>query len=204
MNYQEIIDLALVYSDRQDTALLSVMDNFLRIVESRVNRQLSIQKQVIRTSLLMEENKEYYGLPADFKALRDIETYSVESPQNKSTLYFRTPEQMNAIEGGSFVGSYYNIIANQLHVLPPNPANMIEIAYYRKLPALTSTDSHNWISDDNPDVYVFGLMVEISSFVKDAEAARLWDSRFITSVKEVSMDDAVDRWSGTPLSMRLL
>ena len=111
---------------------------------------------------------------------------------------------MNAIEGGSFVGSYYNITANQLHVLPPNPANMIEIAYYRKLPALTSTDSHNWISDDNPDVYVFGLMVEISSFVKDAEAARLWDSRFITSVKEVSMDDAVDRWSGTPLSMRLL
>jgi len=83
-----------------------------------------------------------------------------------------------------------------------NGGKIIEIVYYQKLVPLTSLATTNWLSASHPDVYTFGLLVEISSFVKDAEAKALWDARFMDAVAAIQTDDDRIRWSGTPLTIR--
>lgn len=203
MNYSEIRDLALAYADRSDTEVTSRIDSFLKIVEARVNRALKTRDMSSRTTISTVLDQEYYSLPADFAGLRDIEFRDTVNSDIRITMHYLTPEQMNIVYSNSLQGYYYTLVANKLQISPTQPSGkIIEIVYYQKLVPLTSLATTNWLSASHPDVYTFGLLVEISSFVKDAEAKALWDVRFVDAVAAIQTDDDRIRWSGTPLTIR--
>lgn len=198
MNYTEIKSLALGYADRTDTEVIDAMDGFIKVVESRINRALDVRKMAINATITRVEGAELYDLPSDFVGLRDIE---ISSSEKRTTAHYLNPEQMNEQSNNPDGGTYYTIIANQFQILPKSDSDNLDIVYYQRVPNLNETDSTNWLSEDNPDTYVFGLLVEINSFIKDAEGAALWDNRFKSSVDEIKSDDS-SRWSGTPLQIR--
>ncbi|RLA03861.1 MAG: hypothetical protein DRQ47_04390 [Gammaproteobacteria bacterium] len=206
MDYDEIVALALSYADREnDTELPGKMDSFLRIVEARMNRAFKVGKMSTRASIDLSGasvDQEYFGLPSDFGGLRDIE---YKSGTSRATFNYLSPEQMNAKFTANLTDTklYYTLLANQIQIYPVSSGSgYLEIIYYQKVPALTSGDSTNWLGDNNPDAYVFGLMTEVSAFVKDKEAALLWDGRFKESLAEIENDDSSERWSGTALQTR--
>jgi hypothetical protein len=206
MKYSEIVNLALTYSDRSDREVVNRIGDFLHVVESRVNRQLKTQRMTARTVTILAADQEYYALPGDFAGMRDIEIRQNLEAVRRLSLTYVTPENLNNIAGLGYSGPscFYTIVANQLQIFPRQLSGIIEIVYYRRLPHLadTSAAESNWLSEYNPDVYVFGLLVEISSFVKDPDAAILWDKRFLDALGEVSFDDQVSRWSGQTLTIR--
>ena len=63
MIYSEIVDLALGYSDRQDSEVISRIDLFLKIVEARVNRLLMTMDMSARAHTIMNSSTEFYTLP---------------------------------------------------------------------------------------------------------------------------------------------
>jgi len=204
MNYTEVVNLALSYSDRNDLEVADRMDDFLRVVESRINRKLKVQEMSVRSYVQTSDDKEYYTLPNDFAGLRDIEVKSSTTATGRTTLKYLNPEQLNNVNENS-AGVYYTIVAGQLQIRPRRPSGeVIEIIYYRRVPPLNATvQPENWVSINYPDIYLFGLMVEISSFAKDAEAKVLWDERFLMGLNELQDDDFSSRWSGTALQVRV-
>ena len=202
MNYTEIVDIALGYADRTDTEVTSKMDSFLRIVESRTNRPLNTQKMVSRVSIESITDQEYYGLPTDFDGLRDIEVTPIGGGQITTPRY-HSPEQLNNRAGGTYNDIAYAIIDDQLRIHPAQTEQVIQLVYYQNLPELSTVIPNNWLSDLYPDCYVFGLLVEINAFVKDAETAGMWDIRFKESVAAIQSNDRDSRWSGTSLQMRI-
>ena len=207
MDYNAIIALALAYSDRAgDTEAVANMDNFLLIVEARANRAFRVGDMSARATIdltLAATDQEYFGLPTDFGGLRDLE-YN-DGGGSRATFHYISPEQMNSYHTDNKTGTllYYTLIANQLHIYPVSSGvGTLEIVYYQRVPALTSLATTNWLGDDNPDCYTFGLITEINAFVKDKEASALWDARFKESLAEIDQDDASERWSGTSLQTR--
>lgn len=201
MNYSEITTLAIDYSNRTDVGTTSKIDSFLRVVESRINRLIKIQKMSTRAILSTAANLPYYTLPSDFAGLRDIE-YIPPNSTTRYTLSYKSPEQLNNTSAASSK-FFYTLIADQIQVAPTfEHGGQIEIIYYKKVPPLTSEADENWVSSECPDAYVFGILVEINSFVKDKEAAVMWDKRFLDAIDTITLDDGVARWSGTSLEMR--
>lgn len=198
MNYSDIKTIALSYADREnDTEILSRMDNFIGIVEARVNRVLRVSGMSMRATLPAVD-QEYYGLPSDFGGLRDAEYQNADG--FKCTLKYLSPDLMNGVSNiGNTVFIYYTIVAGQLQIQPIKDTGTFEIVYYQKVPGLTAGNTTNWLGDDNPDCYIFGLIVEISSFVKDGKAAILWDERFKAVLDEIEREDQIVRWSGPSL-----
>jgi len=204
MDYTEIVNLALSYSDREDAEVEERMDDFLKIVEARINRKLQVQRMSVRTLITTKIGQEYYGLPVDFGGLRDIEIRPVDSESGgRSTLKYMSPEQMNSYSGSNGTNIYYTIIANQIQIMGPQDNMILEIVYYKYLTKLSLATPENWASIYNPDLYTFGLLVEISSFAKDAVAKELWDARFKEALAEIKDDDQDTRWSGTALEIRI-
>lgn len=205
MNYTEIIDMALSYSDREDDEVTSRMDQFLLITESRINKKFKVANQAARATIdlsLATPGQEVFAMPDDFGGLRSIVIGVVDGEQR--TLTYVNPEQLaNRKTAGALSVShrrvYYNLVAKELHLYPPQEVGIMEITYYQKVPALTSGEANNWISDDNPECYIFGLLVEITSFAKDAVAMAIWQGRFDESISDIEYDDSISRWSGTPL-----
>ena len=208
MKYADIIDLAIEYADRSDDdgEVIAQIDRFLRVVEARINRKIKVQNQSKRAVIETREGIEYYGLPYDFSGIRDIEVKQTISGSDRSTPRYVNPEQMNEYVsvGGGQQGSYvYTIIDGQIQLNPTTDGCLIEIVYYARLPPLDGdTQQETWLSIQDPDIYVFGLVVEISAFTKDPESARIWDGRFKEELAALVTDDQESRWSGPALQIR--
>lgn len=201
MNYSEIVSTALAYSDRADSVdVSSNIDNFLRIVESRVNRKLRTSNQTKRAQIVTSSSIDFYALPSDFAGLRNIE--SVIDTERANYEYV-TPEKINVHISNNLSEKVYTIIGNSLQICPPLDDTVLEINYYQRIIPLTSTADTNWLSTVAPDAYVQGLLVEINSFVKDPDSAAIWEARFNTTVGELDLEDSKDRWSGPPPMVRM-
>lgn len=203
MTYDDVVSAALKYSMRTDEETASMMPMFMSIVESRINRRLDVKDMAYRSVLVLSSDKSYYGLPDGFLSMRDIQVQSELSSTDKVTAKYVAPEIMNAnIANGSDKLSY-TIIADQIQIHPVADDQLLEIVYRKRVQNLSLTNQTNWLSNQSPDVYIFGLLVEISSFSKDADAAALWDGRMSASLSELQSDDDSSRWSGPSLEMEL-
>lgn len=204
MNYSQVVFLALAYADRTDAEVSNRIDNFIQITESRINRLIKTMDMSVRTSTVTIAGQEYYPLPVDYEGMRDIELKSTVTSLDKKTLHYLNPEQLNGMtsaKAGRDV--YYTIVAGQIQIAPPSEGSeTLELIYYRKVPALSNLAPENWLSVANPDVYVFGVLVEISSFLKDGPAVQLWDGRFKEALAEIQLNDTSRRWAGTSLQTR--
>lgn len=206
MNYLQLIDLSKAYADRYDAELLSHMDSFIILTESRINRLLKTRKQSTRSYTMGVEGKEFYPLPPDWAGMRDIQVNDGPhySQHSSSSMKLVDPKQFEIQKNNCGSGFFYTIIANQLQVYPTLGASMnIEMIYFQKVPNLNSFATDNWLSEDHPDIYVAGMTGEISLFAKDYSAATGWFDRLKIAVDELENVDWQERWSGDPLQMRV-
>lgn len=201
MMYAVVIQSALDYADREDDEVIDKMDTFLRIVESRINKALEVGDMSVRSTITTIDGQEYYALPDDFGGLRDIEIKEDADSTDRQTPEYLSPAQMNAHAADTSGSVNYTIIANQIQIYPPQDGSVLEIVYYQRLVGLDSTNTENWVSAANPDAYIFGLLVEISAFVKNVDALSIWEGRFKQSLSEITDKDRRIRWSGNPLTV---
>jgi hypothetical protein len=210
MNYAEIVDISLSYADRADNAVTSRIDLFMRMVESRINRLLVIEDMSIRY-VFPEPNPTNgrYALPIDFSAMRDIVIVNSLDTTDRLTLSLINPEQMNTatstVDIDNSLKHFYQVLNSQIVIQPivADGSKFLEIVYYGNIVPLTSTVTTNWLSNNHPDLYIDGILVEINAFVKDPEATTLWDARFKQVIGELMDADNVLVYSGTPLQTRI-
>jgi hypothetical protein len=207
MNYKEIITAAQAYTDRYDEELVNAIPAFTRVIEGKINNALRTGDQSVRAQIWLQRGEEYYTLPCDWGGARDVEILH-DGQQHGRTLVYLAPEEMNKLSrqnDSSARGrhNYYTIIAGQIQIAPPTDNEVLEVVYYQRLPALTNDGDSNWLTEKNPDAYIFGLCTEISAFAKDEMAFASYQQRFMDSLMDITMEDQVTRWSGPALRVQI-
>ena len=207
MNYKQIVDAAKAYTDRYDQELADSMPAFTKVVEAKINNALRTGDQSVRAQIWLERDQEYYTLPCDWGGARDVEILH-EGKQHGRTLVYLSPEEMNKVKrtrdsSSSWLHNYYTIIAGQIQVAPPSDNERLEIVYYQRLPELADDGDTNWLTEKNPDAYIFGLCTEIAAFAKDEASFISYDGRFKEALFNVTQEDQVTRWSGPALRVQI-
>ena len=207
MNYKEIITAAQAYTDRYDEELVNAIPAFTKVVEGKINNALRTGDQSVRAQIWLQRDQEYYTLPCDWGGARDVEILH-EGHQHGRTLVYLAPEEMNKLKrerDSSVRGrhNYYTVIAGQIQIAPPTDNEVLEVVYYQRLPALMKDEDSNWLTEKNPDAYIFGLCTEISAFAKDDMAFAGYQQRFMDSLIDITMEDQVTRWSGPALRVQV-
>lgn len=205
MNYSELVAAAKAYSDRNDLDVNTNIDTFILLAEARINRLLRTRKQAGRYYINAVTDQEYYCLPPDYSGMRDIQVNKGAPGSESKSFHFAEPDIFNSIRNRAYDGTpYYCIIANQLQVYPLLDAGQtIEMVYYKKVVNLNSTTVQNWLSIDNPDIYLAGIIAEIELFVKNYEVSNIWIDRMSSAINELDNSDFEERWGGPALEMRL-
>ena len=199
MNYGEIKRIAQSYTDRYDQELVDAIPAFTKIVEGKINNALRTGDQSVRAQIWLQRDEEYYGLPSDWGGARDVEILKDGTRTGGRTLTYLAPEDMNKVkreQPGRSRHNYYTIIAGQIQIAPPTDNEVLEIVYYQRLPALVNDEDGNWLTEKNPDAYVFGLCTEIGAFAKDEATFMSYDARFKEALANVTQEDQITRWSG--------
>ena len=205
MNYTEIKTLAYAYADREDTDSLDRYDDFLRIAESNINRKLKTLDSATQDVTAIVAPLAFISKPADFGGVRRI--IYVDANSVKHTMKY-VPEHVREdefkIEAYRSLPSdiYYAQGTEDITFSHTFEDGEIRMSYYRKVPQLTSGSPTNWVGDDFPDAYVFGVRAEIAAFVKNMQSAADWEARMEKVISEIVAEDSERRWSGEPMQMR--
>ena len=202
MNYTDLQTLAIAYADRaSDVEIPVLMPSFFAIVEAKLNRALDVQQMGSTSDTPMVAGQVYYDLPASYNAITDIRIVTTAGVEHSVT--YLAPEIINIPAGESRY--FYTIVNNQIKLYPVQEAgttNVLRVYYNSRLTALVAPTGTNWVSTTYPDAYAFGLLVEISSFVKDANAATAWSIRFNEVIEQIINGDG-RRWIGPSPQMQV-
>lgn len=211
MDYSEIVEAALSFADRTDTETVAKIPVFIKMVESKINRVLRTQEiEVVETVILFEDGDDpgsYAILPSNFSEMREATVFD-EDTNEYYTMQYITPKVFNDLVKNPFlpVGKQYTgqiIYTIKSNLLLTNATfsngGDIKIQYYKKVTPLTEADPENEISVFYPDAYIAGIVFEISSFVKNPDAAAAWNARFDSILGELTTQNWLKKWPASSL-----
>lgn len=173
--------------------LTTRLPTFIANAEAKGNRILRDRRQQAQDTASI--TTQFSALPTDF-----AEAITVQARLNASEAWTHldpTPSDVLAQydAGGSttIVTSastarprFWTTLGTQLGLYPtPDQAYTIKLTYYTLIPALSDTNTSNWLLAAAPDVYLDGSLAGFYEFDRDFEAANRYLQKFEAGLAEL-------------------
>jgi len=169
--------------------------DFIRLAESTLNDVLR-QADMVTQSTGITITSGRATLPTDALEVVYAQVGSTEdepleqvSPQQLTMLRrTRTRDAANP--------RFFAIIGRQIVVTPTPSSGTLDIDYYQRIPALTTSNTSNWLLDDAPHVYLYTSLLHATPFLMDDARYQVFQNtvsqQVMASVKSqqtLSLDD---------------
>jgi hypothetical protein len=179
------------WSHRSDLA--AVVDDFIDITESRLNRELRVSQQETVTTLTAVAG--LIDLPADFLAIR---TVSINSNPVRE-LHYVSPAEFDKFNYTDEVRQY-TIVGDKIKLNVAGASDVV-VTYYAKIAALSDTVATNWVLDTHPEAYLYGCLSEVFKYSMDEEQAAKYAGLYSQSVDQIQRLNR-DRKTGQAMRVR--
>lgn len=192
--YAELKTSIASWLDRSD--LTDVIPDFIALTESRHRRDFKIRRMETRVTANTISGTEYYTLPENYVAMRNIKLNS----DPKTSLEYLTPEIMDRLQAGSSTGmpKAYSIKGNDIQIRPlPDGIYEIEMLYYKYFTPLSDSNTTNDMLTYHPDLYLYGALVEAEPYLQNDKRLQTWAGLYDRAKKDLIDTNERDRHSGT-------
>ena len=195
-NYTQLKTAVANWLDRDD--LTDRIPEFIALAEARMNRVLRLRMMESKYTASTVGAQRNYALPASYLQMRNFQLNT--SPI--TTLSYVSPEIFDRLWGGSTGGTpqFYTILAGEVQLGPmPGSVLTMEMLFYKKITALSASNQTEQMLTDNPDIYLYGALLEAEPFIMNDERVALWAKGFAQAVADLQEQDNKDRHSGSAL-----
>ena len=184
------------YLNRDD--LTSIIPSFITVAEAKFNRKLRVRQMVKRATAAIDT--QYFAFPTDFLQAKELQlntnpiTYLDYVTQNQGD-YSSANEYISVVKPVK-----YTIIGTQIQVIPtPDTSYTGELTYYGKIPALSDSNTSNWLLAYAPDLYLYGALLEATPYLKDDERLATWSTLYANSLGDIEVADQRASVASTPI-----
>lgn len=211
MDRDQIIQLVTDYSNRTDTETLNLIPSFMVLAEARINRDIRTYNMTAEIAIdpifdINGDVQKAYPIDVDSRGLREIDY--IDPGGGRHTLHYVAPARFNAMalnqaQAPAPSTYYYTIRNNELIFLPYLIENSrVLIVAYMLVPALTDSNTTNWISELHPDLYLYATLAELNRFVKNPIEAQANLDILSGIYTEVQESTEYDRWFGNKMEIK--
>ena len=192
-SYTELKTSIANYLNRSD--LTSVIPDFITLAESKLNRILRLRVMQKRVSTNTTASDAFIDLPSDFL---EMVQFFVDSNPNAILDYVNPTEiELNNLKGSSGTPQQYTIMGNEIKLNPiPDSTYTLKLSYFGKIPALSNSNTTNYILSNYPQVYLYGALVEAQPYIINDERLPTWLTLYNEAVQLINRDDEQGRYSG--------
>jgi hypothetical protein len=196
-NYSEL--QTAVINRLHRAGLTALVPDFIALGEARIYRDLRIR--CMETALSGAISAGVLALPAGYIELKSA--YIDGSPTRKLTrksldyIYTNYPTRSSsscpvfmAREGDNFVFGPY-----------PDTGYTVKGIYYKRLSALSDSNTTNWFTANAPDILLYAALVEAADHVSNDAALVKWDAKYLQVKDRIQHENDVEELSGSTLSM---
>ena len=195
--FAQLKTAAANWLDRSD--LTSRIPEFITLAEARFNRNLRIRDmETVSTAISTSAGTREYSLPTGFVQMKEFHL----STDPITPLSYITPEMMSRMWAGSAKAKpqVFTIIADNVRLGPsPDAVYTTSMLYYKTFTALSDSNTTSEMLTNNPDVYLYGTLLEAEPFIMNDERVPLWLAAFEKAVSDIQNQDNKDRHSGSQL-----
>ena len=182
--------------------LTANIDTFIDLAETRHARDLRIREmESVSTSITTVAGTQSYDLPTGYLELR----YAMLQTSPYTMLQYMTPADFFRVynEGeGTGMPVYYTIVGKKIYLgHSPDSANVLELGFFQRATALSSSNTTNDILTNFPDLYLYGSLAETSPFLMQDERLAVWSSLYKEGVRTANESAQRGRVSAAPLQM---
>ena len=172
---------------------------FISLAEARFNRVLRVRDmEAVSTAISTSAATREYDLPTRFVQMKEFHL----TTDPLTPLAYITPEMMTRMQAGSAKSKpqVFTIIADKVRLGPnPDAVYTTSMLYYQAFAALSDSATTNDMLTNNPDVYLYGTLLEAEPFIMNDERVPLWLAAFEKAVSDIQNQDNKDRHSGSQL-----
>ncbi len=156
----------------QRSDLTSNIPDFISLFEACANRRLRVRQMEATATLTPASGA--VALPDDYLSWRRV-TWT-GSPRIELEFVHPSVLQGYYPTSPADVPKLFTIEGSTLKVAPQD-TTPLEFDYFQKIPSLSSGNTTNWLLTANPDLYLFGSLVEAHGFTVDFEKLAAWEMR---------------------------
>lgn len=168
--------------------LTTNIPDFITLCESRNNRRIRVRE--MEDSETMTPVSSICTLPTDYLEARRV----AASTDPVSVL---TPLSLDMAQDAFNVSGYptHYVIQGSTLTAYPLSASDIVLDYYAKIPALSVSNTTNWLLTKAPEIYLYGSLIESAPFMEDDNRLATWISLYKAAVDELIAADTRAVWS---------
>jgi hypothetical protein len=205
-SYSDLVSAVPDWMQRpSDTTITTIVPDCIKLLESKLGfgfddmPPLRIEDMIVRATA--SATAEYLAVPDDFLEVRDFKINT--NPETHLT--YVTPAQF-AEAGSSYetgTPKAYTIIGDEFRFGPVPADKTAELWYYGKIPALTASNTSNWLLTKAPNVYLFGTLSEAYQYIGGEEAkAAHFHGLMAGAVRALQAQDRRRKYGNAPLYQR--
>lgn len=188
MNYTQLQATVADWLHRTD--LDDVIPAFIKLAESRINRDLRVaEMEAVATGSHLSGD---IALPDDY---RQVKSLLVDG---------RPMAYMSQLQGEVYAGQQpygYTQIGN-VFKLYPSGGERYTLHYYASIPSLSDIDQSNWLLTKYPDVYLYATLLESAPYIKDDARVQTWAAAYQNAIGTVMAQDTVQKYGDAGLVIR--
>jgi hypothetical protein len=183
--------------NRTDTAFTTTaMPGFIQAAESLIRRRLSRTREAMGRATATI-NGEYELVPTDFGGVRSFELAASPS----YALEYLTPDALTALKGyyqSAGKPLYYTVVGDEFQFLPePGESYTGSLTYWRKLAALSVSNTSNWVLLSHPDAYIEGSLAYAFAWLQDEGRASQHMQVFLGILDNIEAADVQESYGAT-------
>lgn len=197
-NYSEILSELATMMARSDIG--GRYDRALRLVETDVNR---LERKPIdmraTTTLTTVSGTSTLSLPSDCMDIVSM-TYS---DAKLSQIGLQELTDTYALQTNSKPRSFATYTKRVVKLGPtPDSAYSIELLYNQEVPALTSSNTTNWIVNEYPGIYLYGTAYKIALELRDNEQIAKYKALYDGEMGLLANQQVAEKYAREPMVQR--
>ncbi len=186
-----ITDISSLYLNLSDWLARNDLEQyyptFIGLAEARLETRLKAPGMEYET-IINSDSSNSYPLPDDYIEWLSATWFSTEdsTQQTVRNVEANSPEFTNRFRPNGNP-QFYAVLAGKVKLKPERTGKVL-LAYYRRLPRLTTANPTNWLLTKAPQVYLAAILAEAYAFQKDETRTIEWmkamDERLAAFIEE--------------------
>lgn len=180
--------------------LTSVIPTFISLAEAKFNRRIRDYRMVKRATAQVDTA--YFAIPSDWQ--ENIRFQLNTSPI--TTLEYVTPDQAaeeKRLYNSSGRPAFFTMIGDQFQIVPaPDSTYDAELTYYAKIPALSVSNTSNWLLEKAPDIYLYAALMEAAPYLDDDARVQVWGGLLEQSMNAIQIESDRAKTGSSSIRMR--
>lgn len=184
--YAELQTAVASWLNRAD--LTTYVPDFIRIAEDQMSLDLHTREMEAQTTLVTVGDVATVALPTD---MHEIRRFRVDVSYSQP-LKFLTPDQLSADYASDAVGQplVYTVIGANAQLAPvPDGVYSLELTYKQQLPALSDSNTTNWLLTKWPSLYLYAALQASEPFLNNDARIGTWQGLYQQQLERINGSD---------------